>query len=1175
VTEANLIVSSAKPPLKSVASSTRVSLSGVEAIVRLLMVRYDLDVEAGLEVATLISGYPGSPLGGVDLMLEQQGAEQLDRHRIVHKPGVNEELAMAAAWGSQMGANVKYDGVDGVVAAWYGKTPGLDRAGDVLRHASALGSGPNGGFVVFCGDDPSAKSSTLPCESQYAFQDMCVPVFVPGDQQEVLDLGVHAYRMSRWAGPLVGFKVVTAVADGTGTVDLDRARYRVQRELEPPVIDGKPWRHVPMWTIGPHRIPEQERLMVDNRLAAARAYVRQHGLDRVSGAAPGARLGIVTSGKTYYDLMQAFTDLGLPRDALSRLGIRILKLAMTYPIVEETALEFARSVDELVVIEEKRPFIETQLRATLHEAGCTTRVLGKRNREGKTFLSSVGELDAVQIVTALTYLLPELEATRPLLKPKPISLKLQLPPRPPAYCSGCPHNRSTVAPSGALIGGGIGCHGMVYFEPRQEDLQKLPPPPMGAEGVAWIGLSPFVTEKHLIQNIGDGTLSHSGILAIRASVHAGVNVTYKILYNGVVAMTGGQDIAGLLDVPALTRALEAEGVSKIVVCADHPDHYGESAKFASGIEVLSRDALQESQEGLRSVKGVSVLIYDQRCAAEARSLRKKGLLETPPARVVINEAVCEGCGDCVRKSNCTSVTPHQTEFGIKRRVDDLTCNRDYTCVEGECPSFVTIIPKGEQKKVAKVASVALPKGELPIPARAELNGSFGVYFTGIGGTGVVTAGRILTKAAEAAGLSVSAMDQTGLSQKAGAVVSHIHFAVDRDSLGSASIGLGNADLYLSGDILQAAAPGHLAKTRPGRTVAAIESTITPTSAMMQTLSRAPDVAPMQQVVREQLGDKRVAFVDSQRIAEKVFSESVLANIILIGAAFQLGGLPLSLAQVEEGLKGRGSKLNREAFEWGRWAVHAPEAVEAALASVGGEHPTMIAFEPSSKASEQATELLTKQALPAELTTHLKRRVAQVIDYQSAALANRFLELVQHTAVRDTAERGWALTLAVIESWYRLLTYKDEYEVARLHSAAHYDEVARRLGIEGAYELKYQLHPPMLARLGLTKKLPAGKIYAFLFAVLRRLKFLRGTIFDIFRWDPDRKLERALIVEYRQLASSVVEDASIPYSKKVELAASALDIKGYRTVKDRSVEVWRKRVAELRRADPEQFPRAAE
>lgn len=1156
---------------EGVESVGRMTLSGVEALVRLLVLRHQLDADAGLEIAAMVSGYPGSPLGGVDLVMAQQ-RKLLEQHRVLHRPGVNEDLALAIVWGSQMGATLKYAGVDGVVGAWYGKTPGLDRSGDVLRHANALGSGPNGGLVLFCGDDPAAKSSTLPCDSQYTLQDACVPVLYPGDPQEVLELGVHAFAISRLAGPVVGLKIVTAVADGTGSVELERDRYRLCPASDL-VVDGKPWRHVPLSTIGPHRIPEQELLVVEHRLAAARAYVRQQGLDRVVGASPGARLGIVTAGKTYFDVIQAFADLGVSRDKLSGAGVRVLKLAMTYPLVAETVIEFASSVDEIVVIEEKRPFIETQLRSILHEAGASARVAGKRNRDGHPLVSSVGELDAAQVANVLTCVLPDLGVDRP--KDRAMPTALQLPMRPPAYCSGCPHNRSTVVPEGALVGGGIGCHGIIYFEPRQRALQKLPPPPMGAEGVPWIGLAPFVTEKHLFQNLGDGTLSHSGILAIRASVAAGVNVTFKILYNAVVAMTGGQDVAGLLEIPALTRELEAEGVARIVVCADHPGRYDRTARWGSAVEIFGRERLPEVQEQLREVAGVTVIIYDQRCAAEARSLRRRGLLETPPARVVINEAVCEGCGDCVRKSNCSSVLPHQTEFGERRRVDDVTCNRDYTCLEGDCPSFVTIIPKGETRtekgrhESRTTSRPSLPAGLLPTPECAPIKGHFGIYFTGIGGTGVVSAARILTAAAEDAGLFVSGMDQTGLSQKGGAVVSHIRFAADRDSLGAATVGVAGADLYLSGDIIQAAAANHLAKVRPGRTIAAIGREITPTAAMQQIGETPPDLAAMQKVIADQIGEGRVVFVDSQRIAEKVFSEHVLGNVVLLGAAFQLGGLPLSLAHIEAGLSRRESAAaaNREAFEWGRWVVHDPEAVEAALVSAGTDEPTMSAFDPSSEATGKAKQLIAQRALPAELAGQLLRRVAQVIDYQSAALGRRFLELVERAIARDSADRGWQLARAVTESWFRLLTYKDEYEVARLHTATDYDRIARRLGIEGPYELKYHLHPPLLRRFGLRHKLPMGKLYEFLFSALRRMKRLRGTLFDIFRWDRDRRLERAIIEEYRQLVSDILEHDSMPYGARVELAASALAIKGYGAIKERSVGAWRMRVVGLSGSAP--------
>lgn len=1142
------------------------TLTGVEALVRLLVLRRELDLDAALDVACLISGYPGSPLGGVDLLLARE-RERLEAHRILHRPGVNEELALAAAWGSQMGAALDYHGVDGVVGAWYGKTPGLDRSGDVLKHANAMGAGPNGGLVLFCGDDPAAKSSTLACDSQYAFQDACVPVLYPGDQQEVVELGLHAFWMSRYAGPLVGLKVVTSVADGSGAVALDRSRY--QRSPTPDLtVDGRPWQHEPLAIIGPHRVPDQELLTSHLRLEAARSYAQLHGLDRTFGALGNARLGIVTAGKTYYDVVQAFADLGIPQAALADRGIRILKLALTYPLVEATLVAFALSVDEVLVVEEKRPFIEAQLRAILHEAGCRARVHGKRDRTGAPLVAAVGELSAAQIASVLQRVLPELGARAPLAAgDKTKLLTIQPPARPPEYCSGCPHNRSTVVPAGALVGGGVGCHGIMYFEPRQRELHKLPPPPMGAEGVPWIGLAPFVAEKHLIQNIGDGTLSHSGILAIRASVAAGVNVTFKILYNAAVAMTGGQDVAGLLDVPALTRALDAEGVARVVVCAEHPEAYARDAQWARGVEVRGRDQLAEFQQNLREFRGVTVIIYDQRCASEARRLRRKGVLPTPPARVVINEAVCEGCGDCRTKSNCASVVPHPTEFGEKRRVDDVTCNRDYTCLEGDCPSFVTITPKREGARSSRATQrIALPAGELPIPARRSIEGEahFGIYFTGIGGTGVVTAGRILVAAAEAAGMIVSSLDQTGLAQRGGAVVSHIHFAKERAALGAAAIGPSGADLYLSSDIFQAANANHLERVRADATFAVVDRHVTPTASMQQTGQLAPDVAALQQVIRERVGEQRIAFVDAQEIAAKVFAQHVLSNVVLLGAAFQLGALPLSFADIEAGLERRGaSKENREAFLWGRWAVHDPPAVQAALAS-SSSVSMRNAFEPSARAITSAKRLLVAnlRKLPRELAPHLQRRVAQVIDYQDASLAATYLDLVVRAAERDRAARNWALTWAVTESWFRLLTYKDEYEVARLHTSTRYELIAKDLGIEGPYEVKYHLHPPFLRRLGMKRKLALGWVYVIAFFVLSRLKFLRGSLFDVFGWDRDRKLERAVISEYREQVGRSLDSDAITYDRKVELAESALSIKGYGPVKEQSIAAWRKRIDEL-------------
>jgi indolepyruvate ferredoxin oxidoreductase len=1143
------------------ATATSATISGVTALVRLLALRREVDLRDGLDTATLVSGYPGSPLGTFDLALEQSG--ELAANRIVHRPGLNEELAVAAVWGSQMGSVVGYDGVDGVAGAWYGKGPGLDRSGDALKHANAMGAGPNGGVVVFCGDDPASKSSTLPSDSQYTFEDACIPVLFPGDQQDLVDLGVHAFAMSRYSGTWVGMKVVTTVADGIGTVDLDAGR---QRPTEPDYRPdgGRAWRHEPLRTIGPHAVPDQEVLVVERRLRAAQAYARHNGLDRVVGARSGARLGVVCAGKTYFDVVQAFADLGLPLADLAGAGVSILRLGLTYPLVEDTVVEFAASVDEVLVVEEKRPFVERQLRSILHEAGSTVAVQGKRDRFGAALTPQVGELDATAVAAVLARVLPELAPPKPARQGLPL---LQLPARAPGFCSGCPHNRSTVFPDGALVGGGVGCHGIMYFEQRHVGMTSLPPTPMGAEGVPWIGLAPFVSEPHLIQNLGDGTLSHSGTLAIRASVAAGVNVTYKILYNAAVAMTGGQEVTGLMDVPALTRALAAEGVSRIAVCSAEPKRYGRRARWAPGVAVHGRDRLTAVQDELRNMPGTTVLIYDQQCAAEARRLRKRGLQPTPPHRVVINEAVCEGCGDCGAKSNCLSVLPVQTEFGEKRQVHDPSCNRDYTCLEGDCPSFVTITPKGPSRRTSRSVKSkpvpGLPSGGLPTPVRPRLDGQFGVYFTGIGGTGVVTANRIIADAAQAAGYLVGGLDQTGLSQKAGAVVSHLHLASSRDALGAATVSAAGADLYLSGDILQAAAAKHLDRIRPGRSVAVVDASLTPTAAMLQGGQGSPDVTTLQAAIRDRVDGGTVAFVDSQRIAEQVFHNHLLANVVLLGAAFQSGGLPVSAADVDAAMarQGKAAAANRAAFEWGRWAVHDPAAVEAALVAAADGGSAAGPYDPSARAVRRASVLLANRRLPAELSALLTRRAAQVIDYQDARRAARYLDLVELAAARDSAAHDWALTRAVAQSWFTLLTYKDEYEVARLHLRTDYDAAARGLGIDGPYTLRYHLHPPALRRMGMRRKLPMGRPYQVAFHGLRGMRRLRGTPLDVFGHDPDRRQERALIEEYAVL---VGDCAGWAYPLQVELAESASSIKGYAEVKDRSVAAWRARVDLLRR-----------
>jgi len=1117
-------------------------LSGVDTLCELLVARRALDIRDGLDTATFVSGYPGSPLGGFDLALGRLG-ERAAEHRIVHRPGLNEELAAAAVWGSQMGEAVPYEDVDGVAGAWYGKGPGLDRSGDVLKHANLMGAGPNGGAVLFVGDDPSAKSSTLPYDTNLALADASVPVLVPADQQDLFDLGIEAFRLSRFCGSWVGVRIVTAVADGVASVDTGLDRFP---SGDPEVlVGGRPWRHEPAGQI---LRPDLEELWLDRRLRAAQGWVAARGLDRIEGAEGHARLGIVCAGKTYRDLLGALEAGGATPGGM---GVRILKLAMTHPIAPASVLDLAASVDEILVVEEKRPFIEQQVRAMLQEAGNPTPVRGKRDGAGASLVPVAGELTADRLAPVLARVLPELAEPRP----APVRLPLlELPGRPPAFCSGCPHNRSTVVPVGSVTGGGVGCHGMIHFEPRHADETFVPPTPMGAEGAHWIGLAPFVGDRHLFQNLGDGTFSHSGSLAIRACVAAGVHITFKLLYNSAVAMTGGQDVAGLMDVPALTRSLAAEGVGAIAVCTDDVGRYGRHAAFAPGVSVRPREDVVAVQEELRRHPGVSVLVYDQRCAAEARRLRKRGLLETPPAQVVINQAVCEGCGDCSRVSNCLSVLPVDTEFGERREIHQSSCNRDYSCLEGDCPSFVTLLPARRGHPGAEVQGrVARPPHDLPTPAVPPLTGRFSIYVTGIGGTGIVTANRLLARAAVIAGHAVQGVDQTGLSQKAGAVVSHLHIAPAGSDVTTATVAAADADLYLSGDILQAASPVHLAKVSRGRTLAVVDAAFMPTGSMRQT-DGTVDRARLASALGDAVGEERLLLAGSTSLAETVFGTHLPANVVLLGAAWQRGALPLPLDAIDRAIDEQpAAAMNRQAFAWGRWLAADPDAVAAALArTMQASTAQASLWDPSPRSRERAGALLAEHPLPPELGDLAERRCAQLLDYQGPARARRWLALVERAAAVDDAGHGHALTRAVAEGWFKLLTYKDEYEVARLHL---------RLDFGREHRVRYHLHPPVLRRLGLDHKIAVGgRSGRVLFRGLAALRHVRGTPLDIFGFARHRREERDLADEYAGLVDQALGRLPDGYEAAVDLARSVQEIRGYEDIKSAAIARWRAALA---------------
>jgi len=1154
---------------------TRRLLSGVETLCELLVARRALDERDGLDTAAFVSGYPGSPLGGLDLALGRLG-DRLASSRIVHRPGLNEELAAAAVWGSQMGGAVPYEGLDGVVGAWYGKGPGLDRCGDVLKHANMMGSGPGGGAVLFVGDDPSAKSSTLPYDTNLALADASVPVLVPADQQDLFDLGVEAFRLSRACGSWVGVRIVTVVADGIGAVDTGIDRF-------PPgdpdiALDGEPWHHEPTGQI---LRSDLEELWLDRRLRAAQAWVSARGLDRVLGGGPDrARLGIVCAGKTYRDVLGALEACGIGPSDLPVAGVRLLKPALTSPLVPARVLELCGAVDEILVVEEKRPFVEQQVRAIVQEAQRPTPVRGKRDGSGASLVPMAGELTAERLVPVVRRMLPTL-VRRPAPTPTPAQPRgkgllplVDLPGRTPAFCSGCPHNRSTVVPVGSITGGGVGCHGMIHFEPRHATETFVPPTPMGAEGAHWIGLAPFVGDRHLFQNLGDGTFSHSGSLAIRACVAAGVHITFKLLYNSAVAMTGGQDVTGLMDVPALTRSLAAEGVGAMAVCTDDVDRYGRGASFAPGVSVRPREDVVAVQEELRRSPGVSVLIYDQRCAAEARRLRKRGLLPEPATRVVINEAVCEGCGDCSRVSNCLSVLPVETEFGQKRVIHQSSCNKDYSCLEGDCPSFVTLVPatRRRRRRAPLVQTSArsrprLPPGELPAPEVAPLRGRFSVYTTGIGGTGIVTANRLVGHAAVIAGYAVQGVDQTGLSQKAGAVASHLHIAPTDGDITTATVAEDDADLYLSGDILQAAAAPHLRRVVRGRTVAVVDTDLVPTAGMLQG-NGAVDRSRLSEAVVDAVGGERALLVDSTGLAERVFGSHLPANVVLLGAAYQRGALPLPLEAIERAVteEGPAAEMNLEAFAWGRWLAADPEVVQGALDGGGtgsGGRGQSALWDPSERSVARAAALVGRAAVPPAQRGLLERRAAQLADYQGAGLVRRWLDLVVQAARVDEAAHGFALTEAVADGWFKLLTYKDEYEVARLHLRLDLDQVAADLGFVDGYRVRYHLHPPTLRRLGLDHKIAIGGWGRVLFRGLAALRRIRGTPVDVFRYARHRREERQLAEEYAALMTTAIAqlaDRPETYAAVADLARSVMTVQGYEDIKSAAIERWRADVA---------------
>jgi indolepyruvate ferredoxin oxidoreductase len=1148
-------------------TKSRVFVTGYQALVRLTLMQHERDKRAGLNTAGYVTGYRGSPLGGLDYQF-QRAVSQLAPRNVVFQPGINEDLAATALWGSQQAelrGEGKYDGVFGI---WYGKGPGVDRSGDAFKHGNIAGSSRHGGVLLMAGDDHGCKSSTLPHQSEPAFISASIPVLHPAGVQEYIDFGLYGFALSRYSGCWIGFKAVGETVESSASVSIDptRIQVRLPEDFEPPA-DGLNIRYpdVPM---------AQEERLLRFKLPAAQAFVRANGLDRIVFGAPQARLGIVSTGKAYLDVRQALDELGLDEQAAAALGIRLYKVALTWPLEPQGALAFARGLEEILVVEEKRPIIEDQLKKLLYNRADAPRVVvGKLDAEGRPLLPDWGELTPGMVAQAIVGRLrrfadrPEFEQR--LARMEQIEREAKGSPaklaRTPYFCSGCPHNTSTQLPEGSRAMAGIGCHGMALWMP-QRNTQTITH--MGGEGVNWIGQAPFTRENHVFQNLGDGTYFHSGYLAIRAAVAAKVNITYKILYNDAVAMTGGQRHDGQVTVPNIAWQMYGEGAAKIVIVADDPDKYPVGVSFPPGVEVKPREELDAVQRMLRDIPGTTVLIYDQVCAAEKRRRRKRGTFPDPQRRVFINDAVCEGCGDCSAKSNCVSVQPLDTEFGRKRQIDQSNCNKDYSCLKGFCPSFVTVNGGGVRR--AAPSKSGRPAGEelfdrLPAPDIPPASEPYGILITGIGGTGVITIGALLGMAAHIEGKGCSVLDQTGLSQKNGAVASHVRIAERPEDIHAVRIATGGARLILGCDIVTATAPDSLAVANQGVTNAVVNAYVAPPAAFV--LDNALDLSaePMIRRIGEAAGGPRSVFINGSEIATALLGDAIATNLFMLGVAFQHGLIPLSEASILQAieLNAVAVEQNRRAFQWGRLAAHDRAAVET-LAK-----PLIRTVEPASFA----------KALP----DIVAKRAAFLAEYQDAAYAERYRAAVARVeqAEREKAKGMSGLAEAVARNLFKLMAYKDEYEVARLYTSG---EFRRKLEQQfaGDYTLSFHLAPPLFARrdprTGELEKREYGPWVFTAFKLLAKLKGLRGTRLDVFGLTEERKAERRLIDQYLstvdELAARLDHDSHALCTRIAELPD---EIRGFGHVKERNLKKAKAREAELLALlrEPRAKPAAAE
>jgi indolepyruvate ferredoxin oxidoreductase len=1112
----------------------RVLLSGTQALVRLTLMQKARDRRAGLNTAGFVTGYRGSPLSGLDASF-LRAKRVLEANDVKFQSGLNEDLAATALWGAQQ-AELRGEGrYDGVFGIWYGKGPGVDRTGDVFRHANFAGTSKHGGVLALMGDDHTAESSTTAHQSDFHFVDVMIPILNPAGVQEILDLGLYGFAMSRFAGTWVAVKGVKDTVESTAVVDgrLERVSIVIPDGVGMPdgglnirLIDN------PL---------QQEARLQEYKRDAILAFVRANRLNRwITSGGRAPKIGIATLGKSYLDVRLALDELGIDEVRANDLGIRLFKISCPWPLAKLELMEFASDLDLIMVVEEKRSLVEVQVREELYGTAHQPTVVGKKDERGEWLFPVKGALEPTDIAVAigqrlLAYASDEQLATRVAQleeAQRAMAQAADIAVRTPHFCSGCPHNTSTKVPDGMRAYAGIGCHYMVQWMDRG----TLGFTAMGGEGANWIGEAPFSKRRHVFQNLGDGTYNHSGSLAIRASIAAGVNVTYKILFNDAVAMTGGQRLDGGLTASKIARQLAAEGVRHIQVVSNEPWKYGKGEAWPEGCTVHPREDLDEVQRQLAAIPGVTVLIYDQTCAAEKRRRRKRGEFPDPATRVVINDLVCEGCGDCGVKSNCISIQPLETEFGRKRQIDQSSCNKDFSCIKGFCPSFVTV--SGGKLKARPRAAGATDAGpNLPEPQLPAIHGTYNVLVSGIGGTGIVTIAQVLGMAAHLDGKACGIIDMAGLAQKGGAVFSHLRLAETPSDIHAIRIGARSADLVLAGDLVVAGNRKALAAMRKGRSRAIVNThQMLPGDFTRNADFSLPDER-LKRALVSAAGAEATHFMDASAIAEALFGNTVGSNIFLVGVAYQMGSIPLSGEAIERAieLNGEAVEMNIAAFRWGRRAAVDPAAIAGLIA-------------PASPSGSRR--------LSGSLDEMIARRVEFLTDYQDAAYAARYRALVEKVRAAEAARTPGKTQLAeaVARYAFKLMAYKDEYEVARLYADGRFAaEVAETF--EGKVMLSFHLAPTFLARrdkvTGEPRKMTFGPWLMGAFKLLAKMKSLRGTPFDPFGWTFERRTERALVEDYFVLMEEVTEHlAPGTHALAVGLAVIPEKIRGYGPVKAR-------------------------